>query len=453
MRLAPRCAGWSHSMSGEKGGKGVLPVGRDEAIAFCRDGYVGHGKLEILPKVTVRELRDIAVAFTPGVGHAVKEIQARPEALGELTNRDNTIAIVTDGTAVLGYGNAGPRAAMPVMEGKSAMFKMLAGIDCVPLCVEGRDGAYLVELMQALEPSFGGYNLEDVASPVCFEVMRRVESEVSVPVLHDDQYGTATVIIAALANALKVTGRPADQQRVVVNGAGAAGTATVRMLSAFGVGDIVVNDRDGILCRGRAHRHAHWDEIARTTNVEGRQGDLSAALRGADVFIGLSVANLVTQDMIRSMARSPIVLALANPDPEILPEAALAAGAAIAASGRFDYPNHCNNVLAFPSLMRGALDCKARRISIDMCLAAAAAIAGAAPDATLSPSCILPSPLDPELYPSVAEATAQAAVRENLARVIPARGAVAAHTRELCAMLHLRQKSIPSLAREGTRVA
>jgi malate dehydrogenase (oxaloacetate-decarboxylating) len=420
------------------------PVTKEAALAFGRDVYYGHGKIEILPKVAVQSLADMAVAYTPGVGHAVREVQDRAEALSELTAKDNLIAIVTDGTAVLGFGNAGPRAALPVMEGKATMFKLLAGIDCMPLCIQSRDTAHLVDILQALEPGFGGYNIEDVAAPACFDLVRRLEECVAIPAMHDDQYGTATVIAAGFINALKVTGRRPENIRVVVNGAGAAGTATVDMLQALGVGEITVHDKAGILHRGEAYPHAHWRHIAETTNRQGLQGDLATALRGADAFVGVSVANQVTPEMVKSMSKGPIVFGLANPEPEIRPDVAQAAGAAIVASGRFDFPNHCNNVLAFPALMRAALDTKARRVSREMCLAASRAIAAAVPETELTHDSILPSPLSEMLYPQVAEAVAREAVAQGLARLDPGRGAVAAKTTELRRLVRERQRSLPS---------
>jgi malate dehydrogenase (oxaloacetate-decarboxylating) len=423
----------------------VAPVTAEEALALGREVYHGHGKIEILPKVVVKELRDIAVAFTPGVGHVVRRLAERPEELHEQTAKDNLIALVTDGTAVLGLGNVGPRAGMPVMEGKAVMFKLLAGVDCMPLCLDARGPDHLVDIITALEPSFGGFNLEDVAAPACFEVMRALDGNLPVPILHDDQFGTATVITAALLNALEVTGRAPADLRAVVNGVGAAGSAAIAMMEALGVGDIVAVDRQGVLHRDAKHPFAHWQEIAGRTNQGGVTGGLAEAMRGADVFIGLSVGGLVDRDMVRSMAKDPIVFALANPHPEILPNEATAAGAALVASGRFDFPNHCNNVLAFPALIRGALDAKARRISRSMCLAAAWAIADLVPAAELSPHNILPSPLQEDLYPSVAESVAQAAVAEGLARVAPVPGAVAANTRRLRGLVALRQEELGRL--------
>lgn len=422
-------------------------VDPQRALALGRDVYYGHGKIEILPKVQVHGLEDIAVAFTPGVGHVVQRLIEHPEELGQQTAKDNLVALVTDGTAVLGYGDIGPHAGMPVMEGKAVMFKMLAGIDCMPLCVKARGPDHLVDIIQALEPSFGGFNLEDVQAPGCFAVMSALEPALSVPILHDDQFATATVVAAALINALLVTGRRAQDVRVVVNGVGAAGVATITMLREIGIGDIIAVDRHGILHRQDDPGQPHWREVAAVTNAEGRRGDLAVAMAGADVFIGVSRANLVSPDMVRSMARNPIVFALANPEPEIMPDTALAAGAAVVASGRFDFPNHCNNVLAFPALMRGALDTKSRRITPTMCAAAARTIAASVPENVLGRTNILPSPLDAGLYPDIAEAVARAAVAEGLARVSPAIGATAANTRRLCGLVAERQKNLAQICR------
>lgn len=411
-------------------------------MAFGRDVYHGHGKFEISPKVVVRDENDIATAFTPGVGHVVQAIAADQDAVHQQTVKDNLIALVTDGTGVLGFGDVGPYAGMPVMEGKAVMFKLLAGVDCMPLCLNTAGGDELVIIIRAMEPTFGGFNLEDVAAPRCFEVMDKLDGSLPVPIMHDDQYGTATAITASLINAFRVLDRKPIDQKVVVCGCGAAGTACVEMLRLLGVEDIVVVDRAGILSRDDHLIHDHWQRVASITNDACRKGSLQDAIRGADLFIGLSTAGIVSQDMIRSMNTRPIVFSLANPNPEILPDEALAAGAALVASGRFDFPNHCNNVLAFPSLLRGALDTRARRISPNMCMAAARAIAGDVDDNDLSIDNISPSPLSASLYPDTAEAVARAAVEEDLARVIPEAGAVAANTHRLRGLAHQWQNLI-----------
>jgi len=408
-----------------------VPVSAEAALAFGRDVRYGHGKIEILPKIAVHGLDEMAVAYTPGVGHAVRLIEAEPERVWEQTAKANLIALVTDATAVMGYGKVPPAAAIPVMEGKATMFKLLAGIDCMPLCLNVADAAQLTATVKALEPSFGAINLEDVAAPQCFDVMRQLEAELSIPAMHDDQYGTATVIAAALMNACRVLGRRTADLTVAVNGIGAAGTATIDLLQGLGVGEVIAVDRAGILVSGEDYPAEHWQRLAETTNRDRRRGGLAEAMAGADAFIGLSVGGLVSPAMVAAMAKDPIVFALANPDPEILPDAAEAAGAAITASGRFDFPNHCNNVLAFPALMRGALDSQAKRVSREMCLAASRAIAGAVPEASLDRQEILPSPLDPDLYPAVAEAVAREAAAQGLARRDLPPGAVAENTRRL----------------------
>jgi len=425
------------------GPKSSVPA--DVAMAFGRDVYYGHGKIEILPKVVVKGVEDIAIAFTPGVGHVVRAISEKPELLHEQTAKDNLIALVTDGTAVLGLGDVGPRAGMPVMEGKSVMFKLLAGIDCMPLCLDVTSGDELVSIIKALEPTFGAFNLEDVAAPRCFEVMEQLSGALPVPIMHDDQYGTATAITAALINALKVLDRNPADQRAVICGCGAAGSACVEMLLLLGVEDIVVVDQAGILSRDQELTHAHWRRVAEQTNKSCLKGGLAEAMAGADLFIGLSVGGIVTQDMVRSMNSDPIVFSLANPVPEIMPDAASAAGAALVASGRFDFPNHCNNVLAFPSLLRGALDTNAKSVSPNMCLAAAHAIANDVPEDELSVSNISPSPMSDTLFPDVAEATARAAIEEGLARKVPEVGAVAANTRRLRGLAHERQACLSDL--------
>lgn len=425
-----------------------VPVTLEEALSVGRDPYHGHGKIEILPKVPVHGLRDLAIAHTPGVGQVVRHILAQPEALHEQVAKDNMIALVTDGTAVLGFGNAGPHAGMPVMEGKAVMFKLLAGIDCMPLCLSSRGPSHVVDIIQALEPSFGGFNLEDVAAPGCFEVMRALDGKLGVPALHDDQYGTATVVAAGILNSLKLLDRAPQNVRAVVNGVGAAGTATIHMLREIGIGEIIAVDRCGILRRGDDFAHDHWREVAERTNKGRMSGGLAEAMRGADIFIGLSGPRLVTAGMVQSMNARPVVFGLANPEPEILPHEARAAGAAVAASGRFDFPNQCNNVLAFPGLMRGALDTRSRSISIAMCLAAAEAIADCVTPQLLSATNILPSALDDDVHARVAEAVAQTAIAQGLARVHPAPGAVEQKTRHLRRLVESRQRELARFVRE-----
>lgn len=403
----------------------------EAAVAAVRDVFSGHGKLEVVPKVHVGSLRDVATLYTPGVGTLVQRIVADPGQADILTNRANTIAVVTDGTAVLGFGRTGPLAAMPVMEGKAIMFKLLAGLDAVPICLDVRDPAKLVDHIAALEPSFAGFNLEDVAAPHCFATVEELTRRLSVPVFHDDQYGTATVIVAGLMNALRVVGKRKEDVRIVVNGAGAAGTAAARLCLSWGAGDVVVCDRHGVLCEGEAQPSPHMTALASMTNRSRIKGGLADALKGADAFVGLSTGPLLNAGHIQSMAKSAIVFACANPEPEIMPHEAIAAGAAIAGSGRFDAPNQCNNVLAFPGIMRGAVDVSVRSITETMCLAASRVIAEHVTEAELGPENVLPNPLDPELCPAVAEAVAAQAAAEGLARKSYSRGSIAARVRAL----------------------
>ncbi len=415
---------------------------KERALSFGRDVYYGHGKIEILPKVVVRSLEEMAAAYTPGVGFAVQEILARPEAHWEQTAKGNLIALISDGSAVLGLGKAGPMAAGPVMEGKAVMFKVLAGVDCVPLCLRVRSTEELIEAIVALEPNFGAINLEDIAAPACFEVVARLRERLSIPVLHDDQYGTATAVVAALINALEVTGKKLESQRVVINGSGAAGTAAADLLLTLGLGDLIMVDRQGILHRNTTYDVPHFNSLSQRTNRNNLSGDLTVALRDADVFIGLSVGGIVTGDMVRSMASSPIVFALANPEPEIMPSEAEAAGAAVVGTGRFDFPNQCNNVLAFPALIRGALDVRATEINNQMCLAAARAIAADVPRSELRHDRILPTPFSETLYPRVAEAVARAAVAMKVAAEDPGEGVVAENCRNLRALVAKRQNVV-----------
>ena len=401
---------------------------------------IGAGKLEVLPRFTVSGLEEIAALYTPGVGYLVNEIVARPEALGELTGRDNTIAVVSDGTAVLGLGNVGTHAALPVMEGKASMFKLLVGIDAIPLCVSTNGADQLVALLQAIQPSFDGFNLEDVAAPICFEVMDKAIGRLNVPIIHDDQYGTATVVAAGLMNAWKVLGRDPSRERVVVCGDGAAGTATVDLLLGLSVQDITVVGLTGIIGRHRSYPDPHRQRLAEQTNRAGLRGGLAEAMRGASAFVGLSIGGIVSGKMVRSMADKPSVFAMANPIPEIMPEVAREAGAAAIATRRFDCPNQCNNVLAFPGLMRAALDTKALWVPREACLAAAEAIGQDLPESSLAPDNILPTPLSDSLYPAVADAKAQSLIRLGLAQRRYAPGEVAQRTRRLLSSRQLRRQ-------------
>lgn len=420
----------------------------EAAVSAVRDVFSGHGKLEVVPKVHVGSLRDVATLYTPGVGTLVKKIAADPAQVDHLTNRANTIAVVTDGTAVLGFGRTGPLPAIPVMEGKAIMFKLLAGLDAVPICLDVRDPAKLVDHIAALEPSFAGFNLEDIAAPHCFATVEELTQRLSVPVFHDDQYGTATVIVAGLMNAIKVVGKRKEDIRIVVNGAGAAGTAAARLCLAWGAGDVVVCDKHGILCESEQQPSPHMMALAQITNRKRIKGTLADALKGADAFVGLSTGPLIYARHVQSMAKSAIVFACANPEPEIMPHLAIEAGAAIAGSGRFDALNQCNNVLAFPGIMRGAVDVCATSVTETVCLAASRVIAEHVKPNELGPENVLPTPLDTELCPAVAEAVAAQAAAEGLARKPYIPGAIRARVRALNGVSGRQQERLHQLMEE-----
>ncbi|MBE3586912.1 NAD(P)-dependent malic enzyme [Desulfofundulus thermocisternus] len=392
-----------------------------------------HGKIEVGGKVSIDNEHDLSLAYTPGVAEPCRQIYAQKDLVYEYTAKGNLVAIVSDGTAVLGLGDIGPEAALPVMEGKALLFKQLAGVDAFPICVGSRDIDKIVETVKMLEPTFGGINLEDIAAPACFEIERRLKKEVNIPVFHDDQHGTAVVVAAGLLNALKVVGKGMGEIRVVINGCGAAGIATANLLHYLGVRDMVLCDSRGVIYRGRGGLNKYKEEVACRTNPREIKGQLADALKGADVFIGVSKPNLVTKEMIRGMAPGAIVFALANPEPEIMPGAALEAGAAVVATGRSDFPNQINNVLAFPGIFRGALDVRATDINEAMKVAAARAIAGLVAPGELGPGYIIPKPFDPRVAPAVAAAVAEAAMQTGVARLKVDPEQVARHTRELTA--------------------
>lgn len=376
-----------------------------------------HGKIEVVSRAAVETADDLAVAYTPGVAAPCLEIQRDPDLSYTYTRRGNLVAVITDGSAVLGLGNIGPVAGMPVMEGKCALFKSFAGIDAFPLCVGTQDVAELVETIRLISGSFGGINLEDISAPRCFEVERRLKEVCDIPIFHDDQHGTAIVASAALINACRLTGRELATARIVFSGAGAAGISIASLMLELGARDIVLCDVDGALYEGKPGMNPAQERIAAQTNPRGVTGSLADALADADVFVGVSVAGVLSQDMVRSMAPHPIVFALANPVPEIMPNEARAAGAAVCASGRSDFPNQINNVLVFPGVFRGALDVRARDISDGMMVAATHAIAGMVGEDELRADYILPSALDKHVVPVVAAAVAEAARAEGLARV------------------------------------
>ncbi len=378
--------------------------------------YRLQGKLEMVSRCPIQTQEDLSLAYTPGVAAPCLEIQKDPALSFQLTRRQNLVAVITDGSAVLGLGDIGPLAGMPVMEGKCVLFKEFAGVDAVPLCVDTQDVEEMVQTISLISKSFGGINLEDIAAPRCFEVERRLKERCDIPVFHDDQHGTAVVITAALTNALKVVGKKKEQVKVVLNGIGAAGGAAAKLLLDLGYSNLILCDKDGILCAGDPTLLPHHAELAARTNQAGQRGTLADALVGADVFIGVSRPGLVTGEMVESMAKDPILLAMANPVPEIMPDIALAHGAAVVGTGRSDFPNQINNVLVFPGLFKGALSCGAVQITEGMKHAAARALADLVPPEQLSPTCILPSPLNRTAAEAVAHAVAEEARRTGHAR-------------------------------------
>ncbi len=374
-----------------------------------------RGKIEVVPRVEVSDREKLSLAYTPGVAEPCLAIHEDVEKSFLLTRRWNTVPVITDGTAVLGLGDIGPEAGMPVMEGKCALFKAFGGVDAIPLCIRSKDTDEIVRTVELLAGSFGGINLEDIAAPRCFEIERRLKEDLDIPVFHDDQHGTAIVTAAALLNACKLVNKQISSLRIVINGAGAAGIAIAKFLLRFGVGDIVLCDRSGILSEEDPALNPAKREIASLTNRTGLRGTLSTALRGADVFIGVSGPRCVTEDMVREMAAGAIVFACANPTPEISREEALHAGAAVVGTGSSEKPNQINNVLVFPGLFRGALDVRARDINFEMMKAASEAIASCVKEGELSPDYILPYAYDLGAHEAVAKAVAAAARRTGVA--------------------------------------
>ena len=375
-----------------------------------------RGKIETKVRVPVDSREALSLAYTPGVAEPCLAIQREPEKSFELTRRWNTVPVITDGTAVLGLGDIGPEAGMPVMEGKCALFKAYGGVDAFPICIKSKDVDEIVNTIKLISGSFGGINLEDISAPRCFEIETRLKNELDIPVFHDDQHGTAIVMAAALINAAKVVNKDVHSLNLVINGAGAAGIAIAKYLLKLGVEDIVMCDRFGVICRGAAGMNAAQAEMAEITNIRGLSGSLADAMRGADVFIGVSAPNVVSKDMVRSMAERAIVFSCANPVPEISREDALGAGAAVVGTGSSEKPNQINNVLVFPGLFRGALDVRAKDINFDMMLAASRGIAECVGD-RLSPDFILPYAYDKSAHEAVAKAVAEAAIRSGAARI------------------------------------
>ena len=376
-----------------------------------------NGKIEVVSRVSVNNKDDLSLAYTPGVAQPCIEIQKDPDKSYELTRRWNMCAVITDGSAVLGLGNIGAEAGMPVMEGKCVLFKSFADVDAFPLCIRSQDVDTIVETVYQISGSFGGINLEDISAPRCFEIERRLKERCDIPVFHDDQHGTAVIVLAGLMNALKIVNKKKEEVKVVISGAGAAGTAICKMLLSQGFANIIMSDICGLIYKGRKEgMNPALEELAECTNLQCDKGTLADAIKGADVFIGVSAPGLVTQEMVRSMNRDPVIFACANPVPEIFPDEAKAAGAAVVSTGRSDYPNQINNVLAFPGIFRGAFDCRAKTINEEMKLAAAEALAGLVSDDELSAECIIPKAFDRRVGPAVAAAVAEAARKTGAAR-------------------------------------
>lgn len=378
--------------------------------------YEWKGKIETKARANAKCKQDLSLAYTPGVAAPCLEIQKDINKSYELTRRWNTVAVITDGTAVLGLGDIGPEAGMPVMEGKCLLFREFAGIDAIPLCVRSKDTDEIVKAVSLFAGSFGGINLEDIAAPRCFEIERRLKEICDIPVFHDDQHGTAVVVLAAVLNALRCVDKKLEDCTVAMSGAGSAGSAIARLLNACGAGNIIMSDREGIICKGQPLSPA-FDELADFTNKNRITGTLADAMKGADVFVGVSAGGIVSKEMVASMADNAVVMAMANPTPEIMPEEALAAGAAVVGTGRSDYPNQINNVLAFPGIFRGALDVRASDINEEMKLAAAHAIADLVSEDKLCAEYILPEAFDERVGPAVAAAVGKAARDCGIARI------------------------------------
>ena len=375
------------------------------------------GKLEVSCRCKVTNKEELSIAYTPGVAYPCLEIEKNTDLSYEYTRRGNMVAVITDGTAVLGLGDIGPEAGMPVMEGKCVLFKEFGGIDAVPLCIRSKDVDDIVNTVKLIAGSFGGINLEDISAPRCVEIENRLKKECDIPIFHDDQHGTAVVVSAGLINALKVVKKSPEDVKIVINGAGSAGYAITNLLLSTGSNNIIVCDKEGIICKGDVKLNPLQKIIAEHTNKEEKKGILADALVGADIFIGVSAAGVLSADMIKSMAENPIVFALANPTPEIMPDEAIKAGAAVVATGRSDFPNQVNNVLAFPGIFRGALDVRASNINDDMKIAAAKAIASVVGENELSADYIIPDIFNKNVLKNVSEAVKEAAIKSGVARI------------------------------------
>ena len=401
-----------------------------EALALHQEN---HGKLEVASKVDLASNKDLTLAYTPGVAAPCLEIKDDYNKIYDYTSKSNMVAVVTNGSAVLGLGNIGAGAGLPVMEGKAVLFKSFGGVNAVPICLNSQNVDEIVRTVEMLEPSFGGINLEDIKAPECFDIENRLREKMNIPVFHDDQHGTAIVCVSAMMNAFKLIGKKFEDAKIVVNGAGSAGMAITRLLQAVGTKHILLCDTKGAIYEGRPEgMNPYKDEIAKITNLTKEKGGLADVLKGADVFVGVSVANCVTEEMVKSMNKDAVIMAMANPTPEIMPDKAKAAGARIVCTGRSDFPNQVNNLLAFPGIFRGALDVRAKDITIEMKIAAAKAIASLIDEKDISEDNVIASPFDERVAPTVARAVAQAAIESGVAtarEVTP--DMVAAHTVEL----------------------
>ncbi|MBE6016967.1 MAG: NADP-dependent malic enzyme [Lachnospiraceae bacterium] len=379
--------------------------------------YDVKGKIEVVSRVSVKTREDLSLAYTPGVAQPCLEIQKNPDLSYDLTRRWNTCAVITDGSAILGLGNIGPEAGMPVMEGKCVLFKEFGGVDAIPLCVKTQDVDEFVNAVYLISGSFGGINLEDIAAPRCFEIEDKLKEKCDIPVFHDDQHGTAVIMLAGVMNALKIIGKNKEDVRVAVSGAGAAATAITKLILHYGIKDVTMCDRKGAIYEGREGLNSAKEAIAKITNPQKLQGSLADVVKGADIFIGVSAPGMLTKEMVQTMANDPIVIACANPTPEIFPDEAKAGGARIVCTGRSDFPNQINNVLAFPGIFRGAFDVRASQITEEMKVAAAYALAGIIPDEELNEEYIIPEAFDPRVPEAVAAAVAKAARECGVARI------------------------------------
>lgn len=379
--------------------------------------YQLQGKIEVTSRAAVNSKEALALAYTPGVAQPCLEIQKDINKSYELTRRWNTVAVVTDGTAVLGLGDIGPEAGMPVMEGKCVLFKEFGGVDAIPLCVRSKNVDDIVRTVTLLAGSFGGVNLEDISAPRCFEIEEKLKKSCDIPIFHDDQHGTAVITMAGMLNALKVVGKKLEDVKIVTSGAGAAGIAIIKLMMSMGLKNVIMTDRKGAIYEGREDLNSIKEEMSKITNLDHEKGTLAEVIKGADVFVGVSAPGTLTAEMVKTMAKDPIIFACANPTPEIFPDEAKAAGAAVVSTGRSDFPNQVNNVLRFPGIFRGALDVRASAITEAMKIAAAYAIAGLVSDKELSADYILPKAFDPRVRNAVAQAVAEAARKDGVARI------------------------------------